>query len=72
MEPQKLLTVHEVAKILSTKVGTLYNWVHQKRIEHIKVGRLVRFEPEAIKRFIDENRVKPLSDGQGYGKRNKR
>jgi len=57
---KKLLTVDEVAKVLSVKKSTLYQWVHLRLIPHIKVGRFVRFKEEEIERWLKERKVKPV------------
>jgi excisionase family DNA binding protein len=46
---KQLLTYKKLAEFLGVKEGTLYWWVHEKRIPHLKLGaRVVRFDPEAI------------------------
>jgi len=57
---EKLLTVDEVAKVLSVKKSTVYQWVHLRLIPHIKVGRFVRFKEEDIERWLKERKVKPV------------
>lgn len=33
----------------------------ERRIEYVKVGRLVRFEPRAVAEYIERNRVVPMN-----------
>ncbi len=47
----------EAARLLGIKVGTLSDWVWQKRIPYVKIGKKVMFEPEALRRFIERGRV---------------
>lgn len=54
---EKLLDENETSKILQTKVKTLQHWrISGQGPEFIKMGRLVRYEASAIKRFIEANR----------------
>lgn len=49
---EKLIGIDEVAEILSVKVGTLYSWVWQQRIPHLKVNGALRFRTSEIEAFI--------------------
>jgi len=51
------LKIQEAAGFLSVSVSTLYGWVYQRRIPHIKVGRAVRFDRRDLETFIRSNRV---------------
>lgn len=51
----KLLNAREVAQILGIKLSTVYDWVHRKKIDTVKVGSLVRFRPQAIEDYIRRN-----------------
>lgn len=59
-----LLTIDDLATELRVSRGTLYNWVYEKRIPYLKVGRLVRFERSAIDKYLDECRIQSLA-GKG-------
>ena len=52
-----LVDIAEAARILSVSVSTLYGWVWQRRIAFVKMGRALRFEPTALRQFIEKNRV---------------
>ena len=54
----KLMTITELSEWLNIPVPTLYLWVHQRRLPHIKIGRLLRFERAAIESCIGSWRVK--------------
>ncbi len=56
---EKLLTIDELAKVLSVKKSTIYQWVHLGLIPHIKVGRLLRFREEDIQKWLISRQVKP-------------
>ncbi len=52
----KLLTPDEVASMLQVEKSTIYAWTHTKQIPYLKVGRLVRFEPQTIQEWLTERR----------------
>lgn len=47
-----LLTTKEAAEFLRIAAGTLKHWVHRKRIEHVKIGRMTRFRKSALEKFV--------------------
>lgn len=53
---EKLLTLQETAEVLGVKVPTLYNWVSERRITFVKVGRLVKFDSKDVREFIEKNK----------------
>ena len=55
LEP--LMSIKQVAKILGIKEKTLRDWVWRKKIDYVKSGDRVMFEPEMIRQFIALNRV---------------
>ena len=48
------LTVVELADKLKLKPKTLYNWVSAELIPYVKIGRLVRFVPSEIEKWLAE------------------
>jgi len=44
----KLMNVDELADYLGLKKQTIYNWLHQKKISGIKIGKVWRFERDYI------------------------
>ncbi len=54
----RLLTIQELSSWLSVPVPTLYLWVHQRKLPHVKIGRLLRFEKNAIEGCLMKWRVK--------------
>jgi excisionase family DNA binding protein len=48
----RFLTVTEVALIFRVKVPTVYTWVKAGKLEHIKVGRLIRITEENLAAFL--------------------
>jgi excisionase family DNA binding protein len=56
MDLRKLLTPKQTAELLGVAVDTLTLWRCTRRVvlPFVKVGRLVRYDPEAVARFIEE------------------
>lgn len=50
-----LLNVQETACYLHIAKSTLYRWVHQKKIKHVKIGSRVLFSQDNLKEFIKSN-----------------
>ena len=48
----RLLNVNEVAEILGVNVRHVRRLVFESRIPYLKWGRLVRFDPRAIERWL--------------------
>jgi excisionase family DNA binding protein len=55
----ELLTPAELASALKTTVRMVRRLVAERRIEYVKVGRSVRFEPSAVAAYVEANRVRP-------------
>lgn len=64
---EKLLTVNEVAAKLHVKVPTLYTWTRQNKIEHFRIGRLIRFDSEQVERFLGRMSRVVLPDAERGG-----
>lgn len=50
-----LLNVQETACYLHIATSTLYRWVHQKKIKHVKIGSRVLFSQDDINEFVKNN-----------------
>jgi len=46
----RLMTIEELADYIGLQRQTIYNWLHQKKISGIKVGKVWRFD----RQYIDE------------------
>lgn len=55
----KLLTIEETSKMLNIKIGTLYVWVHQKKIPFVKIGRNLAFNESQLIDYINANTYMP-------------
>lgn len=54
MKQENLLTIKEMAKILSVPVSWIYQRTRlgQEGIPHVKMGKYVRFDPEEVLEFL--------------------
>lgn len=62
---RRLLTIKEVADYMGLSVHTLYTMVAQRRIPHVKVGRLVKFDVETLDKWIKQQSVMPIAPKYG-------
>ncbi len=53
---QNLIDYEELAAWLSDSVRHLRRLVHEDRIPYLKVGHFVRFDPDQIRHWLDDNR----------------
>lgn len=55
---ERLLTYEQASQLLMVPKGTLYSWVHCRRIPHIRLGpRLVKFRPSDLTQWVEAHRV---------------
>lgn len=54
MKRDRTLNHHEAAAFLGVDVGTLYNWVHLRRIRVIKIGRKNVYRERDLTEFMDK------------------
>lgn len=54
---KRYLSIKELSEYINISVNTIYSWVWQKRIPHVKFGRLVRFDLKAIDELVGEKNV---------------
>jgi excisionase family DNA binding protein len=45
---EKLFRVDEIAALLQVRPATIYAWVREGKLSHVKLGRLVRFNRKDI------------------------
>ena len=58
-EPGALLTAQEVAEILNVPVSWVYEHTRKRgvaRLPHLKLGKYLRFEEQAVREFLDRQR----------------
>jgi len=50
------LNIEELSQYLNIKSSTLYAWVAQGKIPHVKINRLIRFQKEEIDAWVESFR----------------
>ena len=55
-ELKKLLTVKDVAKLLSVAQSTVYSWVLSGDIPYYKLGKAIRFKDEDVLQWLELHR----------------
>ncbi|OGL45868.1 MAG: hypothetical protein A2149_00270 [Candidatus Schekmanbacteria bacterium RBG_16_38_11] len=61
---KQLLDTKEAAELLGISKNTLYEWVIQKKVPYIKVGRLTKFKKETLEEWL--KRQSHEEDKKGY------
>ena len=54
---RRYLNIDEISAYLGLSKNTIYSWVWQKRIPHVKLGRLVKFDMRAIEHWAKKNTI---------------
>jgi excisionase family DNA binding protein len=57
-----LLNVKKVSEWLLVKPSTLYSWAEQGTIPYLKLGRLLRFDPDEIEVWLQAHRREPTPE----------
>lgn len=52
-----MLTVHELSKELKISESGIYQWVGQRRLPFVKIGRSVRFDQKEITEWLAEKKI---------------
>jgi excisionase family DNA binding protein len=47
-----MLTIAQVSDLLNIKISTLYAWVSQGKIPHVKIHGLIRFQAQEIQQWL--------------------
>jgi excisionase family DNA binding protein len=53
---EKYIDVKELSQNLSVKPMTIYGWIHDGMIPHVKLGKLVRFRVKEIDEWLEKKR----------------
>ena len=64
MDSQQLLTIKEAAQALNTKESWIRSAIFRGEIPIVKLGRLVRFDPEVLDQWIQSNSRGSKKDNQ--------
>jgi excisionase family DNA binding protein len=54
-----LMDIGAAAERLSVSVRLVRRLVFERRIPYLKIGKYVRFDPDALDRWVQEQRVEP-------------
>lgn len=52
-----LLSVEELAQYLNLRKQTIYNWLHNKKISGMKIGKVWRFDKREIDKWLKKHKV---------------
>lgn len=61
-----LWTVEDVAQYLRVAVQSVYRWVSQEKIPHLKVGGSLRFDPKEIQEWLSKKPKRRGRPPKGY------
>jgi len=53
--PETLWTVTELSMTTKIAKSTIYDWVHEGYIPHVKVGGCVRFRPSEVEAWLAQH-----------------
>ena len=54
---EKFYSCEQVAERYGIKVSTVWEWVREKRLPAVKIGKLYRISPEDLADFEKENKT---------------
>ena len=57
---KRLLNVEEAARYLGLQVDTIYKKSRLRELPCVKVGRSLRFDVEALQRFIEQHTIETI------------
>ena len=57
---RRLLNVREAAQYLGLEVDTVYKKARLREVPCVKVGRALRFDVEALGRFIEQHTIETI------------
>ena len=56
----RFLDIQGASQYTGISVTTLYKWVNQRKIPHIKMGRLLKFDPLKLDEWIRQQTIMPM------------
>lgn len=60
---EQLLSIEEASKKTGLSVAGIYKMTCTRRIPFVKLGSRVFFDPERLKKWIEEHSIEPVSSG---------
>jgi excisionase family DNA binding protein len=67
---KQYLDIAALAERLQIKRSTLYAWTEQGSIPHLKLGRLIRFDPDEIEAWLQSHRREPTPEPPPHRRQN--
>lgn len=58
MSTPQYLTIEQAAEYLNVTVRAIRNWIEDKRIEYVKMGKYVRFRKEYLDQWAEKQTIK--------------
>jgi excisionase family DNA binding protein len=58
---RQLLTVRESAALLCLSENTIRQWIWQRRLPVVRLGRAVRLKRQDLEKLIDQNREEAMT-----------
>lgn len=58
MKIEQLLTINQLSEIIQVKVPTIYRWVHERYIPHLKINHLIRFSESEVAEWLEKKNCK--------------
>jgi len=71
VKTDQFYTVKKLAERLAVQPLTIYRLVEQGKLPAVRIGRSIRFDPDAVAAFLNSVRVGPegLKDGRTEGRK---
>ena len=66
---KQYLDIAALAERLRIKRSTLYAWAEQGTIPYLKLGRLLRFDPDEIEAWLQDHRREGISEPTSHRRR---
>lgn len=63
---RRTLRMSEVSEQLGVAVSTVQRWVAADLLPHVRVGRVVLIEPEALDAFLTDHREGSVTTGRAH------
>ena len=66
MNAQPLLDIEQVAERLNVSPRFIRRLIAQRRIDYLKIGRFIRFQPDELDSWIEDQRVQHVGHRAGW------
>lgn len=54
---KRLFNIEELAEYIAVPKGTIYNWISQRKLPFVKIGRRVKFDIKDIDEWIESKKI---------------